>query len=187
MITEPTPRREELYARPECPQPGRWSAPDGVATETDVSALLGALVRALKPDLVVETGSYLGHTTEAIGRALAAEGRGALISYEVAADRAASVRQRCIGLPVTVSEQDSRTAVFVGRIIDLLFLDSEYEARVEEIVRFREWASPRCVLVAHDTVVDDYRRALDRLAELGKTTPWLYLPTPRGLGLARYR
>src|SRR3990172_4705889 len=82
MITEPTPRREELYARPECPQPGRWSAPDGVATETDVSALLGALVRALKPDLVVETGSYLGHTTEAIGRALAAEARGGPICFE---------------------------------------------------------------------------------------------------------
>jgi hypothetical protein len=70
--------------------------------------------------------------------------------------------------------------------IDLLFLDTLYDTRLEEIKRFKKWASPRCVLVAHDTVIEEFRQGLDALAAAGVTTSWTYLPTPRGLGIARY-
>lgn len=135
---------------------------------------------------MVETGSYLGHTSEAIGRALKAEGRGRLKTYEIHPERAAFVASRVSGLPVDVYAQDSRSFVLSGPGLDLLFVDSEYGARIEEIRLFKQFASPRCVIVAHDTVVESYRRALEGLAKEGVTTPWILLPTPRGLGLARY-
>jgi predicted O-methyltransferase YrrM len=187
VIEEPTPRREEMWARPECPDVARWTAPDGVATETEVSALLAALVRALKPDLVIETGAYLGHTTEAIGRALQTEGRGQLVTFEIAGDRAAHVAVKCVGLPVIVMPQDSRTWRPATKTLDLLFVDSEYAARVEEVRWFHGSASPRCVVVAHDTVMGDYRKALEELVAENIVTPWVFLPTPRGLAIARYR
>lgn len=187
MIADPTPRREVMWGRPECPDVNRWKAPDGIATEADVSDLLGALVHALKPDLVVETGSYLGHTSEVIGRALLSEGRGRLATFEIAPDRAEHVRAKCTGLPVEVWAIDAKT--FQGGLVkvDLLFVDSEYDSRVEEIRRFRRWASPRCVVVAHDSVVADYRRKLDALSAIEKiVAPWMHLPTPRGLSITRY-
>jgi tRNA A58 N-methylase Trm61 len=185
-ITEPAPRPDAMWVRAECPEPGRWLAPDGIATEADVSLLLAALVRALKPDLVVETGAYLGHTTAAIGHALAAEARGRLYALELAEDRADHAARKVAGLPVTVVCADSRTWEPPGRV-DLLFADSEYDARILEVRRYRLFASPRCLVVAHDTVMADYRRGLEQLAAEGVVTPWVYLPTPRGLGLARYR
>ena len=166
MIPDPIPRAEELYARPECPEPGRWIAPDGIATESDVSRFIAALVTMLKPDLVVETGAYLGHTTEAIGKALELEGRGRLIALEIAGDRALSVQERVRGLPVQVAYTDSLVWMPSG-LIDLLFVDSEYDARVEEVRRFRPLASPRCVVVAHDTVMIDYRHKFPPLRDGG--------------------
>jgi predicted O-methyltransferase YrrM len=186
-IVDPTPRAEAMWGRPECPDVRRWAAPDGIATETDVSDLLGALVHALKPDFVVETGSYLGHTTEVIGRALLSEGRGKLWTFEVAPDRADHVRAKVATLPVEVWTLDAKS--FAGGLVqvDLLFVDSEYNSRIEEIRHFRRWASPRCVVVAHDSVVVPFRKMLDGLAAVEKiVTPWVHLPTPRGLSISRY-
>ena len=187
MITDPTPRREVMWGRPECPDVSRWEAPDGIATEADVSDLLGALVHALKPTLVVETGSYLGHTTVVIGRALLYEGRGRLWTFEIAPDRAEHVRLKCAGLPVDVWALDAKT--FQGGLVkvDLVFVDSEYDSRIEEIRLFRKYASKRCVVVAHDSVVESYRRKLNDLHGLENiVAPWLHLPTPRGLSITRY-
>lgn len=186
-IVEPAPRPEEMWGRPECPDVSRWSAPDGVATETEVTALLAALVTALKPGLVIETGSYLGHTSEAIGRALQREARGRLLTFEIAPDRAEHVRRKVYGLPVDVVTGTAQTCNLGGERVDLLFVDSEYDARIEEIRFFRRWASKRCVVVAHDSVVVDYKRKLADLHGLeGIVQPWLHLPTPRGLSVTRY-
>jgi len=76
-------RPEQVPARPECPEPARWLAPDGDATEADVSALIGAFVTALKPDYVVETGTYHGDTTVVIGEALRDLRRGHLLSIDI--------------------------------------------------------------------------------------------------------
>lgn len=176
-----------MWGRPECPDVGRWTAPDGIATEAEVSALLAQFVLTLKPDLVIETGAYLGHTSRAIGSALAIEGRGQLVTFEIAPDRAAYVAETCRGLPVIVLPQASMTWAPSGRTLDLLFVDSEYEARIEEIRFYRRSASPRCVIVAHDTVVAEYRRRLEMLVPEGVVASWVFLPTPRGLAIGRYR
>ena len=178
-------RPEQHHARVECPEVGRWSAPDLQASEAETSRCLASLVDLLKPDLVVETGAYLGHTSQAIGQALVLVGRGRLVTLERHPERAAEARARTAGLPVTVETADS-TAWEPPGPIDLLFLDTELGTRPQEIARFAPWASPRCVLVVHDTQDPALRGALDGLAREGVTTPWVYLPTPRGIGLSRY-
>lgn len=185
-------RAEALAPRPECPEPGRWSAPDEWATETDVSRLLGDLVRALKPDYVVETGSYVGYTAREIGLALAELGRGQLLSIELAKAKADLARERVKGLPVTIVT--NRAAhVEPSQPIDLLFVDSSWEDRMVEVRHFRQWASPRCVIVAHDSAVPvsypgvpAFYASMDAAVADGTVLPWLKLPTPRGIALTRY-
>jgi hypothetical protein len=146
---------------------------------------LASLVDLLKPDLVVETGAYLGHTSRVIGQALAQLERGRLVALEIDPTRAAEARVMTAGLPVTVETVDAMTWTPPGPI-DLLFLDTELGTRPQEILRFAPWASVRCAIVVHDTQDASLREALNALAAEGVTEPWVYLPTPRGLGLSRY-
>jgi len=184
-------RPEAMPIRAECPEPWRWSAPDDFATEAEVSAFLGDLVRVLKPATVIETGSYLGYTAQAIGRALALVG-GTLVTLEVDGDRAAAAAGRCAGLPVTVLAQSSLTYTPTA-LIDVLFLDSEFETRMPELRHFRPYASPRCVVVLHDSAPTTYPgwelldQGMRAVVADGIVQPWLTLPTPRGVGLTRYR
>src|SRR5580765_1750042 len=121
-------RPEQLPGRPECPEPARWLAPDGDATELDVSRLIGALVMALKPDYVIETGSYNGDTTEIIGMALEALGRGRCLSIELDSTRAENVWKRVCDLPVTVVSGKAEN-VIPDTGVDFLFVDSALDAR----------------------------------------------------------
>ncbi len=186
-------RVEALQPRPECPEPGRWAAPDDWATETDVSRFVGDLVRVLKPDYCVETGSYQGHTSQQIGLALREQGRGYLVSLERNADRAAEARTRCAGLPVSVVAGMSLDYA-TETPIDFIFCDSDFPIRIKELVHFQKWASPRCVIALHDPSVpakypgmDIMLRDMDEVVQAGILQPWLTLPTPRGLALTRYR
>ena len=94
-------------ARPDCPYPQRWHSADSDSTELEVSHLVAAFVRALQPNLVVETGTAWGQTAELIGQALKANGQGRLITLEPDPARAEHSRNRCAGLPVEVLQQSS--------------------------------------------------------------------------------
>src|SRR5271168_4385737 len=67
---------------PECPEPLRWSMIDSMTAEVEVLELLATLVTTLKPRLVVETGSFLGVSTEWIARGLERNGFGKVVSCE---------------------------------------------------------------------------------------------------------
>jgi len=168
-------------------------APDGDATELDVSRLIGALVIALKPDYVIETGAYRGDTTEIIGHALAFLGRGRLLSVEIDETRAAVVRQRVSGLPVTVVTGKAED-VMPDSPVDMLFVDSALDARMREVRAFRPYALPRCVILAHDSALPTYEPGVSEFfasmtaaVDDGIVQPWMRLPTPRGLAITRYR
>lgn len=186
-------RPEKVPPRPECPDPQRWSAPDSDATETDVSRLIGALVTALKPDYAIETGSYRGITTEIMGRALQALGRGHLVTLDIIPEYADATRERVVGLPVTVVV--GKASEFVPtQPIDLLFLDCDFNDRVKQLHAYKPYASPRCVILTHDTALPDHEAHvaawyldMDRLVDHGVVYPWTKLPTPRGIAITRYR
>src|SRR5580658_10020035 len=61
-------------ATPECPEPHHWSMIDSMTAELEVLEFLATLVTTIKPRLVVETGSFLGVSTEWIARGLERNG-----------------------------------------------------------------------------------------------------------------
>jgi predicted O-methyltransferase YrrM len=185
-------RRETVHRRPACPEPERWAARDDYATETAVTSWIAALVAMVKPDLVIETGSYLGDTAVAIAEALKAEGRGRLVTCEPVPARADSVQARANGLPMTVWAASSLTYVPDGPV-DLVFADSEFVLRGPEIRYFATWASNKAVVVLHDTTLCGYPghaqliHDMQKLVDDGVITPWTLFETPRGVGVARFR
>ena len=168
---------------PDCPRPELWHAPDRAATEIEVSQFLAALCVALRPARVLETGAYRGHTSEAIGKAL--EGVGHLDSLEIDEAAANEASARVEGLPVTLHRVSSLDFV-PKEPLDLIFFDSEYDLRPTEIVRFREFASNRCVWVLHDSRNEALVEALEKLQGDGVIAELIKLPTPRGFALGRY-
>src|SRR3546814_8504702 len=103
-------------SRKDCPHPERWHSPDSDSTEIEVSRLVATFVEALRPDLVIETGSAFGQTAALIGQVLHTAGVGHLITFEVDSARVAATADRVHGLPVTVSHEESLTGI--QRLVD---------------------------------------------------------------------
>lgn len=177
-------------ARPDCPHPERWSARDGQATETEVIGLAAALVRALQPDVVLETGTYHGYMAAELGRALRGNGQGQLITMEPDPDRhARAVEYIGDGLPVHVLRRESLSVscdeirmLAVGHV-GFVWFDSLFELRVQEFDHFLPLFDSRTVVAFHDAGPhhgewSDAVRNHPRLRCID-------LPTPRGCILAR--
>jgi predicted O-methyltransferase YrrM len=172
---------EERFTPPrdDCPHPEFWHSADDESTEFEVTELVGALVRATQPELVVETGTAWGQTAEAIGRALAANGHGRLVSLEVDRDRALAARRRCAGLPVTILTRPS-LGYDAPRTVGLLWLDSAIGLRVAEYHHFRPSLRPGAVVGFHDTGPQHgYRDDVEALDGVR----FVYLRTPRGVSI----
>lgn len=163
---------EALFTSPkiDC-DPSRYSAPDNMATEREVSRFIAALVDLLHPNMVLETGTYKGDTAEQIGLALDFQGYGHLDTLESDAALVRDATVRLASLPVAVHRY--RSLDFIpSYTYDLMFFDSSIEDREAEMAHFSRFASPRCVWVLHDT-------RNPSLAKLGG----LRLPTPRGVSI----
>ena len=177
-----------------CPHPERWNSTDSDSTEIEVTELVAWFVRALQPDFVIETGSAWGQTSEAIGRALRANGQGHLFTLEVDPERIAATAERCVRLPVTVVHEDSlawlaRTAdaepeflVSVG----FAWLDSALDSRVMELMAIRPMLARGAIVGIHDAGYPgkakhhQFSLDVDRAASvLGFER--ISLPTPRGV------
>lgn len=182
--------------RDDCPHPEHWHAYDGYATEVEVTELVAAVVRALQPELVVETGTHVGQTARAIADALSRNSHGELITLELDDKLAAAAAHRFeIDKHVTVIAGDSLMYT-PPRSIDFLWLDSATylpvdgdepprSFRVAEYRWFRRWLSDRAVIMIHDTGPhrEVTRSELDALDDFNV----LHLPTPRGVTIGRPR
>jgi predicted O-methyltransferase YrrM len=170
--------------RPDCPHPEWWHSSDDHSTEHEVTDLVAGLIRALQPELVVETGTCWGQTAEQIGHALLANGHGHLVTLEPDPEKAAASRSRCAGLPVTVLEQESLTWTPTGPV-GFAWFDSLFELRAAEFRHYLPWLRAGTVVAFHDTGPQHpLRPDLNRLEQQG-LLKLLYLPTPRGVGLAQ--
>ena len=178
-------KREDEFTKPraDCPNPGYWTAPDAYSTECEVTELVGAFVRALQPEYVVETGTAFGYTAAAVGAALAANGHGRLDTIEIDAEKVAEARRRCAGLPVSVVHSDS-TGFDPAEQIGFAWFDSRIELRVPEFDRFRPWLATGTIVGFHDSGPQHaLRPALDHLVSSNKIRA-LFLNTPRGVCFA---
>lgn len=178
-------------ATPECPHPEQWSMIDSMTAEVEVLEFIATLVTTIKPRLVVETGSFLGVSTEWIARGLERNGFGKVIScefdtvvYEKAKERIeASPLKQWIDL-----RNESSLEMKVDGTIDLLFSDSDMAIRAAEVKRFLPQMNPNGVILMHDASshLEVVRAAALKLEAEGLISVVL-LPTPRGLVVAQPR
>jgi predicted O-methyltransferase YrrM len=178
-------------ATPECPQPQLWSMIDSMTAEVEVLEFIATLVTTIKPRLVVETGSFLGVSTEWIARGLERNGFGKVIScefdpvvYEKAKARIeVSPLNRWIEL-----RNESSLEMEVEGTIDLFFSDSDMPVREAEVKRFLPQISPHGIILMHDASshLKVVREAALKMEAEGLISVVL-LSTPRGLVIAQPR
>jgi predicted O-methyltransferase YrrM len=184
-------------ATPECPHPQRWSMIDSMTAEVEVLEFIATLVTTLKPRLVVETGSFLGVSTEWIARGLERNGpladgyRAKVISCEFDPVVYAKAKSRIEASPLAPwieLRNQSSMEMHVEGTIDLFFSDSDLAIREAEVKRFLPQISPHGIILMHDASshLKTVREAALKMESEGLISVVL-LPTPRGLVIAQPR
>ncbi len=178
-------------ATPECPHPELWHMYDSMTAEAEVLEFLRTLVTTLKPELIVETGSFLGVSTVWMAQGLRANGFGKIISCEFDPVVFAKAQEKIAGSDVREFielRNESSLEMQVPGTIDLLFSDSDVPIREAEVKRFLPQMRPTGLILMHDASshVKTVREAAFSLEAQGLLS-CLFLPTPRGLVLAQRR
>ena len=172
-------------ARPEwCATPELWHAADGESSEFEVLELCAAFIRALQPEVVVETGSAFGFGAAMMGAALQANGRGRLYSLEIDLARYEQARERCKRLPVNVVYADSMTWE-PPHGIGFAFFDSRPQLRADEFRRYRPFMVPGAIVAFHDVAPHHTIWPSVRQLEREGLLKALRLRTPRGIAICQ--
>jgi len=182
---------EYTPATPECPHPELWKMYDSMSAEVEVLDFLRQLVITLKPNLVVETGTFMGVSTLAIAEGLKQNGFGRVITVEFDPKVFAKAKERidASGLgPWIDARNQSSLDLQVEGSIDLLFSDSDIQVREREVRHFLPQVSPTGLILIHDasSLQKVVREAALRLEAEGLISVVL-VPTPRGLVVAQKR
>jgi len=178
-------------ATPECPNPSRWHMYDSMTAEAEVLEFLRTLVTTIKPNLIVETGSFLGVSTVWMAEGLRENGEGRIVSCELDPVVFAKARERIVasGLGEWIDLQNvSSFDLKVTGQIDLFFSDSDLDVRENEVRQYLPMISPNGLILMHDASshAGTVRDAALRLEKEGLISVVL-LPTPRGLAIAQKR
>jgi prolipoprotein diacylglyceryl transferase len=176
---------------PECPHPERWHMYDSMTAEVEVLDFLKSIVLTIKPELVVETGTFSGLSTLRIAEGLKANGVGRVITCEYDAKVFAAAKERFASSGLTRwidARNESSLKMKVDGCIDLLFCDSDAPIREQEVRHFLPQVNPYGLIVMHDasSSMKTVREAALRLEQEGLLSV-LLLPTPRGLVMAQKR
>ena len=176
-------------ATPECPQPERWHMYDSMTAEAEVLEFLRTLVTTLKPELVVETGSFLGVSTLWMAEGMRSNGFGKIISceFDPVVFQRAKEKIAASGLAEFIDlRNESSLEMNVQGRIDILFSDSDMPIREAEVKRYLPQIRSTGLILMHDAsshlkVVRDAAFSL----EAEGLVSCIFLPTPRGLVLAQ--
>lgn len=178
-------------ATPECPHPERWHMYDSMTAEAEVLEFLRTLVTTIKPNLIVETGAFLGVSTVWMAEGLKQNGFGRIVSCEFDPVVYAKAQEKIAASGVAEwieLRNASSLEMQVSGSIDLLYSDSDLEIREQEVRRFLPQISPNGLILMHDASSHPgtVREAALRLEAEGLISV-LLLPTPRGLAVAQKR
>jgi prolipoprotein diacylglyceryl transferase len=178
-------------ATPECPHPERWHMYDSMTAEVEVLDFLKAIVTTIKPELVVETGTFSGLSTLRIAEGLKLNGFGRVITCEYDAKVFAAAKERFAksGLSAWIdAHNESSLEMKVEGRIDLLFCDSDAPIRGEEVRHFLPQVNPYGLILMHDasSSMKTVRETALQMEQEGLISVVL-LATPRGLVVAQKR
>jgi predicted O-methyltransferase YrrM len=182
---------EYVGATPECPHPEWWQMVDSQSSELEVLDFLKSIVITAKPQLIVETGTFIGYSAIKMAEGLKANGFGKLITIEFDPAIFAKAKERIdasgLGNWIEYRNASSLETPIEGTI-DLLFSDSHLTIREQEIRRFLPQIDARGLILVHDASshFEVVREAALRLEQEGLISVVL-LSTPRGLVIAQKR
>lgn len=136
--------------------------------ELEVADFLWGLVRALRPELVLESGTGRGISTRFLAYACKENNHGRVVTFEPDPSIAAAARPLFRLLPVEL--RDGNTLGWDGPTPDLVFLDSfPPSVRAAEMTY---WLAQPVLLAIHDANRYDLPAGLE-------------FPTPRGMWFGR--
>lgn len=178
-------------ATPECPTPERWRMFDSMTAEVEVLEFLQSLVTTMKPQLIVETGTFMGISTLWMAEGLKQNGSGKVVTCEFDPVVCARAKERIQGSGlkkwIDLRNESSLDTKIKGPI-DLFFSDSAIEIREQEVRHFLPKMSPGGLILMHDASshLKTVREAALQMEQEGLISV-LLMPTPRGLVLAQKR
>ena len=185
------PKPEYHRATPECPHPERWRMFDTMTAEIEVLDFLKCLMTTVKPNVVVETGTFLGVSTVYMAEGLKQNGFGKIVTCEPDPAVFAKAKEKIdsSGLQKWVDYRcEPSLKLQVSGTIDVLFCDSMPELREPEVRYFLPQMNPNGLVLMHDASshLKTVREAALRMEKEGLISVVL-LPTPRGLVIAQKR
>jgi predicted O-methyltransferase YrrM len=164
--------------------PELYTAPAQPAAEDEVADFLYALVRLLKPDSVLETGTAFGHTAARICDALTDNGVGELLTMEAKASRHEAAAARLADEPAVVLHAKYQDVTPPdGTSFGLCFFDATRNSRDKEFLHFRPWIADDAILVFHDTGAQHPGMSGVRALEDAGLIKSLFFATPRGISV----
>jgi predicted O-methyltransferase YrrM len=162
-----------------------------MTAEAEVLEFLRTLITTVKPELVVETGSFLGVSTLWIAEGMKANGFGKIVSCEFDPLVFAKAKEKIAasGLSEWIElRNESSLEMQVDGTIDLLFSDSDMPIREAEVKRFLPQIRSTGLILMHDASshLKIVRDAAFKMESEGLLS-CIFLPTPRGLVVAQKR
>jgi len=123
------------------------------SVEVEVAEFLYSLVRLVKPERIVETGTHKGISALYMALALERNEKGKLITFEIIESllQEAQALWDDLGMRHRIQELlQSSLITFSCAPIDILFLDSEPNLRFDEFVLYWQWLKPGGLIAIHD-------------------------------------
>lgn len=139
----------------ECPKAALYHAYDGMGTEVEVLEFLYGLVRLLKPEIVVETGSWKGFGTVHLAQACKDNEFGKVYTCEtnpfIAAQANGLLIEQDLNKYTHIKQTTGVELIKLMPYIDFAFLDSALTVRVDEAELVLPKLRKNGVIVVHDT------------------------------------
>lgn len=160
------------------------------------AAILYGITRAIKPNLVLETGTFEGYSTAEIARALTNNGFGRVETVDQAKNTGSRVPESLLSVVTFHREIPSTKLVELwehkSEKIDLFFHDSahNYINTLEELATFSPFFNHGCVVVCHDAKMDfldefGVRKAVHEFTKAFQIE-YIVLDTTCGLAIFRW-
>ena len=143
--------------------------------ELEMLAHMFTMVVQLKPKLVVETGTNVGLMARALGSGCWVNGFGRVVTSDTDQRMVDYAKKVCAGFPVEIRCCPSLELPEL-READLVFVDSSYESRSQEI----HLVKPGAVYVYHDSYAEPWVRP-----EMDGEPFKVHLDSPRGFSIVR--
>lgn len=151
----------------------------GQSCEMEVADILYMLVRYLKPLYVVELGCHLGIGTYVLSKACKDNRMGQVWTCDVYGEMVVATGERCRGLGATIYQQDSNFSMSQVEQADFLWLDCDYEGRINALKHMKSGA----VACLHDT--NQEQVLADAVNSLGPDYEHVSFMTHRGMSIIR--